>query len=115
MTGLRTAAQQALEALEQDNPAGRGATITALRAALEAQQEAEPVAEVGDLVLPVRERLMAAGYLNRTHLYTTPPTKKPLPPGQIRTIALNTGLRVGNASIEFVRAIEAALKDKNHA
>ena len=37
MTDLRTAAQQALEALEQDNPAGRTATITALRAALEQQ------------------------------------------------------------------------------
>lgn len=34
---LREAAQQALEALEQDNPAGRTATITALRAALEQQ------------------------------------------------------------------------------
>jgi hypothetical protein len=43
MTTLREAAQQALEALEQDNPAGRSATITALRAAL-AQQE--PVAKM---------------------------------------------------------------------
>jgi hypothetical protein len=43
MSDLRTAAQQALEALEQDNPAGRSATITALRAAL-AQQE--PVAKM---------------------------------------------------------------------
>ena len=34
MSTLREAAQQALEALEQDNPAGRTATITALRAAL---------------------------------------------------------------------------------
>ena len=34
MTTLREAAQQALEALEQDNPGGRSATITALRAAL---------------------------------------------------------------------------------
>ena len=40
MTDLRTAAQQALEALEQDNPAGRAATITTLRAAL--AQQAEP-------------------------------------------------------------------------
>ena len=45
MTTLREAAQQALEALEQDNPAGRSATITALRAAL-AQQEQEPVAKM---------------------------------------------------------------------
>jgi hypothetical protein len=43
MSTLRKAAQQALEALEQDNPAGRSATITALRAAL-AQQE--PVAKM---------------------------------------------------------------------
>ena len=43
MTDLRTAAQQALEALEQDNPSGRTATITALRAAL--AQEPEPVQE----------------------------------------------------------------------
>ena len=43
MSALREAAQQALEALEQDNPAGRSATITALRAAL-AQEEQEPVA-----------------------------------------------------------------------
>ena len=34
MSTLREAAQQALEALEQDNPSGRTATITALRAAL---------------------------------------------------------------------------------
>ena len=51
MTDLRAAAQQALEALEHDNPAGRTATITALRAALaepepppEAQTEAEKMA-----------------------------------------------------------------------
>lgn len=34
MISLREAAQMALEALEQDNPAGRAATIRALRAAL---------------------------------------------------------------------------------
>ena len=42
MTDLRTAAQQALAALEYDNPAGRSATIRALRAAL-AQEQAESV------------------------------------------------------------------------
>ena len=45
MSDLRQAAQQALEALEQDNPAGRGATITALRAALE---QPDPTNQCGD-------------------------------------------------------------------
>ena len=45
MSDLRAAAQQALEALEQDNPAGRSATIIALRAVLE-QPAQEPVAYV---------------------------------------------------------------------
>lgn len=39
----RATVQQALEALEQDNPSGRTATIAALRAAL-AEPEQEPVA-----------------------------------------------------------------------
>jgi hypothetical protein len=46
MNDLRTAAQQALAALEQDNPSGRTATITALRAAL--AQQAEPMAAVAE-------------------------------------------------------------------
>jgi hypothetical protein len=46
MSDLRDAARQALEALEQDNPAGRSATITVLKAALEQpeQEQDEPVA-----------------------------------------------------------------------
>ena len=38
MTTLREAAEQALGALEQDNPAGRTATIAVLRAALAEQK-----------------------------------------------------------------------------
>ena len=45
MTALRTAAKQALEALEQDNPAGRTATITALRAALAQEPQTTHSAE----------------------------------------------------------------------
>ena len=47
MSDLRQVAQQALEALEQDNPAGRGATITALRAAL-AQEQPSPINQCGE-------------------------------------------------------------------
>jgi len=36
--------QQALEALEHDNPLGRGATINALRAAIEQTEQRKPVA-----------------------------------------------------------------------
>ena len=39
-----TAMRQALEALEQDNPLGRSATITALRTAIEQAEKQEPVA-----------------------------------------------------------------------
>ena len=38
------AMEQALEALEHDNPAGRSATITALRQAIEQAEKQEPVA-----------------------------------------------------------------------
>jgi hypothetical protein len=87
MTDLRQAAQQALEALEQDNPAGRTATITALKAAL-AEPVQEPVAKVelmmtgGNAGLAtriveiddhLRERLRP-GQL----LYTAPPQRRPL-------------------------------------
>jgi hypothetical protein len=45
MSTLRRAAQQALEALEQDNPAGRSATIIALRDALSQKEQPEPPPE----------------------------------------------------------------------
>ena len=47
MTTLREAAQQALEALEQDNPGGRSATITALRAALAQPDRAQRMRDAG--------------------------------------------------------------------
>ena len=43
MSDLRAAALQALEALEQDNPAGRTATIAVLRAAL--AEQAQPLTD----------------------------------------------------------------------
>lgn len=46
------------------------------RAMLAAAPQAEPVAEVGDLVLSVRERLMAVGLKNRDPLYTPPGESK---------------------------------------
>jgi hypothetical protein len=95
MSNLRTAAQQALEALEQDNPAGRTATITALKAAL-AEPVQEPVAwglfakvEDGTFNLqhPVRfteddaeadQSMYEHGTQIRIHaLYTAPPQRKP--------------------------------------
>lgn len=48
--------------------------MTALYAAFATTQPAgsrEPVAEVGDLVIEVRERVMAAGFKNRDPLYTS--------------------------------------------
>lgn len=53
MTTLREAAEAALEALEQDNPAGRAATITTLRAALAQQAESAVWLRVIDEALTV--------------------------------------------------------------
>lgn len=80
MSDLRAAALQALEALEQDNPAGRSATIIALRAALE-QPEQEPVAEcIDDICSEHSGRVEAFDHLKPgTKLYAvpTPPARQP--------------------------------------
>ena len=81
MSDLRAAALQALEALEQDNPAGRSATIIALRAALEQPEpRREWVSLTDDERVDILFPLTAAGA----------------------------------SDIDCARAIEAALKEKNH-
>lgn len=53
----------------------RHAAVEASARELAAQQSGEPVAEVGDLVIEVRERAVKAGYKNRDPLYAHPPAR----------------------------------------
>ena len=112
MTTLRTAAQQALEALEQDNPAGRTATITALRAAL--AEADEPVQE------PAFHGFMSAdgtrvdlcftpnsprsdGGTYATAYYTATPQRKPLHLAEIERLYIKA-----KTPVAFARAVERA-------
>lgn len=109
---LRDAAQQALEALEQDNPAGRTATIAALRAALEQQAEPEPVA----WMCPEDPDRETAFYWRPGHcencgkqripLYTAPPQRKPLTDAEIQELSQQH--KFDSRMEKFVRVIERA-------
>ncbi len=76
--------KQALEALEQDNPLGRSATITALRTAIAEAERQEPVGEVlnerGDV--DYLSYVPPAG----TPLYTTPPAAPVQEPVACKTL-----------------------------
>jgi hypothetical protein len=136
MTTLRTAAQQALEALEAlqggctDSNDGTVEAITvwcpevidALRAALE-QPEQEPVAWRWRLRSPTDAPGFAQPWNVTTYypreqaneiepLYTAPPQRKPpLTEEEIQSIHDTYHKRMGPQ--EFARAIEAALKERN--
>jgi hypothetical protein len=135
MTTLREVLQQALEAMEQDNPAGRSATIIALKAAL-AQEEQGPV-----LVVEKEPDYMSRGHFYEgsksfidptevwklpigTKLYTHPPRREwqglttqeatsltdTVPRGTFYGCDAGTGLGIWIAA---VAAAERALKEKN--
>ena len=55
--------------------------LSAALSAAPAAPAGEPVAEVGDLIIQVRERVMAAGLLNRAPLYAAPAPAEPAPEG----------------------------------
>ena len=109
MTDLRTAAQQALEALEEYQSKGApfmacDGAIDALRAAL--AQQAEPVQE------PVQEpegldwRYTARiGYVVKP--YTAPPQRQPLTQEEIDRICASLGFAAISPA-EIVRAVERA-------
>ena len=122
MTTLREAAQQALEALEQDNPSGRTATITLLRAALD-EPEQEPVAWMytgvksdGTTHGPhlvwkpeYMDAMSASKGAQATPLYTAPPQRKPLTEEELAAIPCTDGPGSDwDALVRFARAVEAA-------
>ncbi len=102
MTDLRTAAQQALEALLlcDSKDAGKAmAAITALRAALEQPEQAEPAACSNTFACRCPKH------------YTHPPRRewRGLTEEEIVAIFL-----LAPTQPAFARAIEAALKEKNY-
>ena len=125
MSNLRAAAQQALEALETDavplNAINNAAAL--LRAAL-AQPEQEPVA------VPLFRNMYSVvwyeGYADDADgggpyeervLYTTPPRREwqGLTEEDIKSMYDNCDADTGYAFVfAFARAIEAALKERNH-
>ena len=121
MSDLRTAAQQALKALESLFTLQmdyvlleqREDAITALRAALE-QPEQEPVA----WMTPRKDIITCNGAGTRfsdwTPLYTHPPRRewRGLTEEDIWTLAANS-LDSVLGRLHFARAIEAALKERN--
>jgi hypothetical protein len=128
MSTLREAAQQALEAPGCERlrewvsigPVQRAAVESFLQAALAQEGQAEPVAEVvaevGDLVIQVRERVMKR-YGNRDALYTHPPRRdwQSLSEEEIRAAAYGRDLNYLDGDYErYARAIEQALRSKNH-
>ena len=117
MTDLRTAAQQALEALEQDNPSGRTATITALRAAL--AQEPEPVQEqVAWMVYTLDGKSVCvtdnpADFTDQHRvlpLYTAPPQRPRLTDEEIDSIHIHLSNTVGSSYKTLARAIERKVR-----
>ena len=112
MTDLRTAAQQALEALESGpdvDPIFAGETITALKAALE-QPEQEPVAY--RFQSPATEEWLlgleppVGSRWEVEPLYTAPPQRKPLTEEEIQNLSQQH--RFDSRMEKFVRIIEAA-------
>lgn len=127
----RAAMEGALAALTQENPLGRAGTIAALRAALaEPEVEQEPVAWMswsdGAGIGVWDNRADAVLYSASDHevqpLYAAPPRREwvPLTDEEIRAVieplvsqpTLVDALML--VSIDEYRAIEAALKEKNH-
>jgi hypothetical protein len=121
MTDLRDAARQALEALEGGGDSWRliGPAIDALKAALE-QPEQEPLA-----IATVNESLGVVFKFSRSHtllpgqmlyVYTHPPRRewRSLSEEEILPRYLGRMLYSHAEMLEFSRAIEAALRSKNH-
>ena len=111
----RAAMQQALEALEQDNPAGRTATITAIRAALAQQPEPaqEPVAwmvytEDGKYVCVTDNPNDLVGAYRALPIYTTPPQRPPLTDEEMLDI-IDDAFE-GSSLLDVVRAIERKVR-----
>lgn len=122
MTDLRTAAQQALEALEGGVDSWRliGPAIDALKAALEQQEQAEPVAHVkvrplqGNEWQPKVEITWVSGPFAGP-LYTRPPRRewRGLTDAERASVQFESFKR-GLSPLEFMELHEAALKEKNH-
>jgi len=123
MSDLRTAAQQALEAMEDllvwHSKNSRAITaITALKAALE-QPEQEPVAwmyrDIG--VVRFAEKLPSPG-MHKTEsvaLYTHPPRREWHSLTDTERAAVQyESFKRGLTPLEFMELHEAALKEKNH-
>jgi hypothetical protein len=123
-TDLREAAQQALEALmwhdETVRTRGDDEAIEALRAALEQpEQEQEPVSTWYGTDWPAHMQLMAqlAHLEPGTDLYTHPPRRewRGLTEEEIDSVMPYCHNEFDLAEFkDFARAIEAALKEKNH-
>jgi hypothetical protein len=128
MTTLREAAQQALEALDSDNPDAQLRAAIALRAAL-AEPVQEPVAWMyhgirHDDTLHDRPSLIwrpeymdamsAEKGAKATPLYTDPPQRQPLTYPQLHELDWPDGVAFEEILL-FARAIEAAhgIKEKN--
>jgi hypothetical protein len=127
MTDLRTAAQQALEALEQlvigteyEEAVATEKIITALRAALEQpEQEQEPVAIVSSVTEPgqygVKVRWLGGFPQIAMKLYTHPPRREwRWLSEEERADILFPLTAAGASDMECARAVEAALRSKNH-
>jgi hypothetical protein len=129
MSDLRTAAQQALEALEyirsttvwQADKHAANPAITALKAALE-QPEQEPVAWIQSNHLQLAQRGPFSCRVEPTQrhpdfvpLYTHPPRRKPLSNEELDRL-WREPMSADWEHREFARAVEAAhgIKEKNH-
>ena len=116
----REAMQMALEALESDplSHAGlvsRKQAIAALRQALETEQE--PVAwisEGGDVSRS--KRYMDEMGFKCNPLYTAPPKKEwvGLTDEELKPLCDENHIMFGAYTVDFIQAIEAKLKEKNH-
>jgi len=119
MTTLRTAAQQALEALEyhveQTRPIDKtGEAITALRAALE-QPEQEPIAWQWLNTAHFRKKLPADAEPGAWNpLYTHPPRREWRGLTEEEKLQILDDTMEGGDLMDMARAIEQALKEKNH-
>jgi hypothetical protein len=125
------AMKQALEALEHDNPAGRSATITALREAIEFAEMVKkgtkawadtPYDWVDDLrggAEPVAWREIMGKWKTHYYDYNEDGRGEPLYTAPREWVGLTDEERFLNDArseeeIEYARAIEAKLKEKNH-
>ena len=117
----------ALDALERDNPAGRAATITALRQAIQQAEKQEPVAwmleyqtMMGSTDWILSWSKSGAGVCNRLQgqehekpLYTTPPRKEWVGLTD-EDIAQLRRAGAHSVSDKDFRAIESKLKENNY-